>query len=258
MAGQTFPHPANIELVGGSALILRSRQNHPARMKNGRRSAYRICLTALEPLAKIEDGVAMKRKMSRQDDLEPGAALAAILLALSDAARYSGAGLRTVARRAAPAGSKPIRRPRTGSAESDRRAVVVRRMFRGDDRLARRTPADYLAAGVLAGTTATIALAVLSRSLLQRTRPGAQPVGDDADVPERGTVKERPPFSRSGRRRSSGGSRPLVMLSRIGEVSDEAPTSPPAGRSTAESTGAVEAGPEPAPSSGGSAGGRRR
>jgi hypothetical protein len=188
----------------------------------------------------------MKRNTIRSDDLEPGAALAATLVALSEAARYSGAGLRTAVRRAASARSKPSRRPRAGSVEAGRRGTVVRRVSRGDDSFARLTPADYLAVGVLAGTTGTIALAVLSRSLLQRADVG--PGGAAADVPEHGGLKAGPTITGKRRRHSSGGSRPLAMLRRMDDAPEETPAPAPDVRSTGDDTGKVDAGPEPAPS----------
>jgi hypothetical protein len=200
----------------------------------------------------------MKRNTSRKDDLEPGVAFAATLLALSAAARYSSAGLRTVVRRATPVGSEPSRRTRAGSAEAGRRATVVRRIFRGDAGFTRRTPADYVAAGALAGTTGTIALAALSRFLIQRAeaRPGVVAAGGAAGGSERGAVKMRPAIARNGRHHSSSGYRPLVMLRRIGEAPDETPAAPSEVSSVRESAGTVEARPEPAPSGKGSAGRR--
>jgi hypothetical protein len=113
---------------------------------------------------------------------------------------------------------------------------------RRDDRRARPTPADYLAAGVLAGTAGTIALAALSRFLLQRA--------DAAAAGDRAAVEQRRPSGRGGLRRSPGRSSPLVVLSRIGTASDETPAPGPDGHPG-------EAGPESASSGKGSAGGRQ-
>jgi len=188
----------------------------------------------------------MKRNTIRRDDLEPGVAFTASLAALAAAARFGSAGLRTAVRRTMPVGAKPSPRSRTKSADADRRTTVVRRSAGGDEGFGRRTPGDYLAAAVLAGMTGTIALAALSRSILQQADAAAS--ADAADVPGRGAVRVRPTITGNGLRRSPGGYRPLAALRRIEETQNEIPEVRPA----RHSSGTAEARPEPAPSGKGS------
>lgn len=92
--------------------------------------------------------------MTHQQDVEPMAALVGTLVAISEAARHAGAGMRTAGRRVL-----------ANVVDSGQRATVAFRVYRGDRVVNERRPAEYVAAGVIAGMMAAFATAALGRAL---------------------------------------------------------------------------------------------
>src|SRR3954452_16716761 len=168
--------------------------------------------------AQTEDGTTM----TRQQDVELTVALAGTLAAMGEAARQAGGGVRTVGRRAARTGTGVSRRVLASAADSGHRANIAFHVYRGDREVYRRRPAEYVAAGVVAGLIGAFAIAAIARALIRR------PDGDPARtrVPDRlETVRSaarrggRPPPVRAG----AGGGAPRGARGRAGG-------SPPRGR----------------------------
>jgi hypothetical protein len=153
----------------------------------------------------------MGRNAMRKEDVDPAVALALTLTALSDAARYGNAGMRTLVRRARRTRTLTRLRARNRAAWSLRQAGFARQSLRGSA----LTPAQYLTAGVLAGMTGTLMLMALTRSLLR----WADDPGPAADVPL-GTAEQREAAAKATTRRavpsrSAGAARPLTLLKQV-------------------------------------------
>jgi len=104
--------------------------------------------------------------MTRQQDVEPMAALVGTLVAMSEAARHAGGGVRTAGRRAARTGTGLGQRAWANTIDSGQRANMAFRVYRGDRVVYSRRPAEYFAAGVVTGVTAAFATVALGRALL--------------------------------------------------------------------------------------------
>ncbi len=109
--------------------------------------------------------------MTRQQDMEPMAALAGAVAAVAEAARYTGDGMRTAGRRAARASGDLGRRTLSNATDAGRRANVAFHVYRGNVRTSRRRPAEYVTAGAVVGV-GTLGLAMLVRGLLRRPDGG--------------------------------------------------------------------------------------
>jgi hypothetical protein len=207
-------------------------------------------------IRRLEDGAAMTRTTTPLGDLELIAAVGAAAAALSDVARYTGAGLRTVVRRAGHAGTDLSRRTWIDALESGRRANLALRVYRGQERITRRRPAEYLVAGVVAGATGTLVFAVLTRSVLLRA-------GDPPDTPERhgaksdgaksggansgGADSARPLIDRVVSRRTPRASRPLALLKRTEDLDVPSTSTADPDRSTAVHAGHAQGGQQSEP-----------
>jgi hypothetical protein len=110
--------------------------------------------------------------MTHQQDVEPTAALVATLVAMSEAARHAGGGIRTAGRRAARGGTNLGRRAWENAADSRQRANVALRVYRGERIVSERRPAEYVAAGIVTGMTAAFATLALGRMLLRGSDDG--------------------------------------------------------------------------------------
>jgi hypothetical protein len=110
--------------------------------------------------------------MTRQYEMEPAEALAGTLAAMAEAARYTGGGVRSVGRRAGRAGTDVGRRAWANAVDSAQRASYAYRIYRGEERIPRRRPAEYAATGVVVGITAAMAVIAIGRALARRLDSG--------------------------------------------------------------------------------------
>jgi len=150
--------------------------------------------------------------MTRQQDVELTAALAGTLAAMGEAARQAGGGVRTVGRRAARTGTGVSRRVLASAADSGHRANIAFHVYRGDREVYRRRPAEYVAAGVVAGLIGAFAIAAIARALIRR------PDGD----PARTRVPDRLETVRSVARRAGRRSAVVAVPEGADQRADEA------------------------------------
>jgi hypothetical protein len=128
--------------------------------------------------------------MTRKQDVEPLAALMAAFASMAQAARRNGRGPRKRARRTAGQG-------RSTNRGRDRRTDAALRAFLDTGRVHSRRPADYVAAGIVVGSTGAFALVALGRAV--RTRPDGGPGGTQV---RGGLVELRRAAVRAARQRS--------------------------------------------------------
>jgi hypothetical protein len=125
--------------------------------------------------------------MSRRlDEVDPAAAVAGTWAALTEAAKYSGAGARTAGRRAG-------RRAWNLASESGDRAALAYQALRGNMPLRRHRWTDLVAVGVVAGAAGAIVALRISQWLARVVaETSAAEAAEEPDAEEAGEPVVRP------------------------------------------------------------------